>query len=61
MWGVRRDEGNGNADDTKEKNVTSFVSSSSEEETKERWPPPLLSLGDDMLDPDPDQLYNKNK
>ena len=25
------------------------------------WFPPLLSLGDVMLDPDPDQLYSTNK
>ena len=30
-------------------------------ETKEPWPPPLLSLGDVMLDPDPGQLYSANK
>ena len=31
------------------------------EETKEPWPPSLLSLGDVLLNPDPDQLHCKNK
>ena len=52
---------NDNTNDVKEKNAVTFVSSSSEEETKEHWPPSLLSLGDVMLDPDPDHLYNTNK
>ena len=30
-------------------------------ETKEPWSPPLLSLGDVMLNPDPDQLHSANK
>ena len=42
-------------DDSEETNAArSFVSFSSEKETKEPWPPPLLSLGDDMLNPDPE-------
>ena len=41
----------------KEKNaVWSFVSFSSEKETKEPWPPLPLYLGDVMMDPDP-ELY----
>ena len=56
--GVRGNKGNGDADGAKEKNVASFVSSSFEEETKEPWSPPLLSLGDVMLNPDPDQLHS---
>ena len=54
-WGVGGNEGNGDADDAKEKNdAPSFVSFSSEKGTKEPWPPPLLSLGDVMMDPDPE-------
>ena len=53
--GVEGNEGNGDADDAKEKNdAPSFVSFSSEKGTKEPWPPPLLSLGDVMMDPDPE-------
>ena len=59
--GVRGNKGNGDLDDAKEKNAASFVSFSSEEKTKEPWPPPFLSLGEVMLDPDPDQLYNTDK
>ena len=52
-WGVGGNEGNGDADDAKEKNdAPSFVSFSSEKETKEPWPPPLLFLGDSMMDPE---------
>ena len=51
------DKGNGNADDAKERNAArSFVSFFSEKEAEEPWPPPLLSLGDVMMDPDPEQL-----
>ena len=59
--GVRWNKANGDANGAKETNAASFVSSSSEEETEEPWPPPLLSLGDVMLDPDPDQLHSTNK
>ena len=52
--------GNDDADDTKEKNAArSFVFFSFETETKEPWPP-LLSLGNVMLDPNPHQLYCTN-
>ena len=54
-WGVGGNKGNGDADDAKEKNAArSFVFFSTEKETKELWPPPLLSLGDVMMDPDPE-------
>ena len=53
-WG---NEGNGDADDAKKRNAArSIVSFSSEKEAEEPWPPPLLSLGDVMMDPDPEQL-----
>ena len=56
------DGGKDSESDTEEKNVErSFVFFSSEEETKEPWLPLLLSLGDIMLHPDPDQLHNTNK
>ena len=55
--GVGGNEGNDDADDAKEKNAArSFVSFSLEKETKEPWPP-LLFLGNVMLDPNPHQLY----
>ena len=48
-----RDEGNGCEDDTEEtKAARSFVSFSSVKETAGPWYPPLLSLRDDMMDPD---------
>ena len=51
--GVEGNEGNGDVDEAKEKNAAwSFVSFSSEKETKEPWPPPLLFLGDAMMDPE---------
>ena len=51
------DKGNDNADGAKERNAArSFVTFSSEKEAEEPWPPPLLSLGDVMMDPDPEQL-----
>ena len=47
------DEGNGDENDAeKMKAARSFVSFSSVKETTEPWHPPLLSLGDDMMDPD---------
>ena len=47
------DEGNGREDDAeKTKAVRSFVLFSSVKETAEPWYPPLLSLRDDMMDPD---------
>ena len=47
------DEGNGGEDDAEEtKAARSFVSFSSVKEMTEPWYPPLLSLGDDMMDPD---------
>ena len=50
-------EGNGDADDAKERNAArSIVYFSSEKEAEEPWPPPLLYLGDVMMDPDPEQL-----
>ena len=59
--GVGGNGGNDDADDAKEKNVAwSFVFFSLETETKEPWPP-LLSLGNVMLDPNPHQLYCTNK
>ena len=42
-----------NAEETKA--AHSFVSFSFEKETKEPCHPPLLSLGDDMMDPDPEE------
>ena len=49
--GVGENEGNGDADDAEEKDaVQSFVSISSEKETKESWPPLFLSLRDVMMD-----------
>ena len=49
--GGGENEGNGDADDAKEKDAArSFVSFSSEKEAKKPWPPPLLSLGDFMMD-----------
>ena len=43
--GVGGNEGNSDADNTKEENVVrSFVSFSSEKETKKPWPPPLLHI-----------------
>ena len=53
-WGgVGGNKGNGNTDDAKEKDAArSFISFSSEKETEEPWPPPLLSLRDIMMDPD---------
>ena len=54
------DKGNGNADDAEERNVErSFASFSLEKETMEPWPPPLLSLGDVMMGPNPNQLYRQ--
>ena len=51
---VGGNKGNGDEDDVKENIVArSFVSFSSEKETKEPWHPTLLSLGDVMMDPDP--------
>ena len=53
LWGgehegegaVGENEGNGDADGAKEKDAAwSLVSFSSEKETKEPWPPPLLYL-----------------
>ena len=54
--GVRGNKENREADNGMEKDAArSFVSFSSEKETKEPWhPPPLLSLGDVMVDPDPE-------
>ena len=47
------DEGNGGEDEVEEtKAVRSFVSFSSVKETAEHWYPPLLSLGDDMMNSD---------
>ena len=41
--------------DAKEKDAAqSFVAFSSEKETKEPWSPPLLSLGDVLMDLDPE-------
>ena len=53
--GVGGNEGIGDADDANEKDAALsfvFVSFSSEKETKEPWPPHLLSLGDVMMDPE---------
>ena len=59
--GVEGNKGNDDADDAKEKNAVRYlVSFSLEKETKEPWPP-LLSLGNIMLDPNPHQLYCTNK
>ena len=53
-------KGNGDENDTEERNTArSFGSFSSQEETKKPWPPLLLFLGDVMMDPDPDQLYKQ--
>ena len=47
--GVGGNEGIGDADDANEKDAaSSFVSFSSEKETKEPWPPPSSSPGDDV-------------
>ena len=58
---VGGNEGNGDANNAKEKDAAwSFVSFSSEKETKELWPSPPLSLGDVMMNPDPElYLYYK--
>ena len=54
--GVGGNEGIGNADNTSEKDAAgSFVAFSLEKETKEPWPPVLLSLRDVMMDPDAEQ------
>ena len=46
-------EGRGNENDEKERNITrSFISFSSEKEVEEPWPLPLLSLGDVTMDLD---------
>ena len=59
--GVGGNKGNNDADNAKEKNAArSFLSFFFEKETKEPWPP-LLSLGNVMLDPNPHQLYCTNK
>ena len=53
---------NGDKDDTEERNAAqSFISFSSEKEMKEPCPSPLLSLGDAMMNPDPNpgQLYKQ--
>ena len=55
--GVRGNKENREADNGMEKDAArSFVSFSSEKETKEPWPPPPLSLGlgDVMMNPDPE-------
>ena len=58
--GVGGNEENDDADNAKEKNAArSFVSFSLETKTKEPWPP-LISLGNVMLDPNPHQLYCAN-
>ena len=50
-------EGNDDVDDADETNAArSFVSFSSEKETKEPWPPPLLYLSEVMLDLNPCQF-----
>ena len=47
------DKGNSGKDDAEETEAArSFVSFSSLKETTEPWHPHLLSLGDDMMDPD---------
>ena len=44
-------KGNSDTGKAKEKDaVPSFVSCFSEKETKEPWPPPLLPVGDIMMD-----------
>ena len=54
--GVGGNKEDDDADDAKEKNAArSFVSFSLEKEMREPWPP-LLSLGNIMLDPNPHQL-----
>ena len=59
---IRGGEGNGSKDDAEKRNAArSCASFSLEDETKEPWPPPLLSLGYAMLDLDPDQLHSTNK
>ena len=58
--GAGENEGNGDADDAEEKDpVQSFVSISSEKETKESWPPPLLQMM--FLDLDPYQFAQTTK
>ena len=48
---VGENKGNGDADDEKEKDAArSFVSFSSEKETKELWPPSLLHISRRCLD-----------
>ena len=60
--GVRENEGIGDADDTSEKDAAwPIVSFSSEKETKEPWPPPLLYLWEVMLDLNPYQLVQTTK
>ena len=55
--GIEGNEGNDNTDDTKEKDAAwSFVSFFLKKETKDPWPRPLPSLGDVMIDPDPEYL-----
>ena len=57
MGGGRENEENGDADDAKEKDAArSFVSFFSEKETKDPWPPPLLSV---VMDPDPEYYLYK--
>ena len=57
--GVGGNEGIGDADDANEKDTMwSFVSFSSEKETKEPWPPPLLQM---MLNLDPYQFVQTTK
>ena len=47
------DEGNGGEDNVEEtKAARSVVSFSSVKETTEPWYPPLLTQGDEMMDPD---------
>ena len=59
---VGGNEGNDNADNAREKDAArSFVSFSSEKELKEPWPPPLLPLGDAMMDPDPEYYLYKQR
>ena len=54
--GVGRNKGIGDADDANEKDAAwSLVFFSSEKETKEPWPLlPAVSLGDVVIDPDPE-------
>ena len=58
--GVGGHEGNSGVGDAKKKDaVWSFVSFSSKEETKEPWPPPpYVSLGGVMMDPDPEYIVS---